>query len=64
MMTRKHYIALAGALRDAMASCAPIGKPDTIFAARVIEYVMDVLKTDNPRFDRDRFVEACGKGAK
>lgn len=49
-MTRKHYIALAGALKDASANynlCVSVGV---------------VCAQDNPRFDMRTFLNACGVG--
>lgn len=54
-MTRKDYILIAKAIKDA--SSAPG------FAARnsfVTHALADALAKDNPRFDRDRFMKACG----
>ena len=62
-MTRKDYCAIAGAIRAAMehddwdvlgSTAIPFGV--TLAADRIAE----VLAANNPRFDRDRFMEACG----
>lgn len=47
-MTRKDYVKIAEALRLA------IGLDDAI------ERIAVVMKEDNPRFDRDRFLRAVG----
>lgn len=47
-MTRKHYEAIAKAIRE---STEPIA---------LVELLMDIFEHDNPRFDRQRFLEACG----
>jgi hypothetical protein len=56
-MTRKDYIALANALKDA--------KPDTFHDpvkiwGIAVANIADVLKADNSNFDRARFLTACG----
>jgi len=51
-MTKKHFIALAREI--AFSNNSPEAKT---FAAMVI---IRVAQGDNPRFDRARFLEACG----
>jgi hypothetical protein len=60
-MTRKDYVAIAGALhRSGMA----VG----IWPKKTAEYAIGLVATDiaatmaadNPRFDRARFLKACG----
>ena len=61
-MTRKHFVAIAKALNVGR---VPRGQTYTAAdvdlmqdeTARAIAYV---LATDNPRFDRERFLKACG----
>ena len=48
MMTRKHFVALAGALSAA----------DTL--PDVLTLVADVLEKENPNFDRVKFLKAAG----
>lgn len=58
-MTRKDYVKLAAAL----ASVRPVGVPNYPKFYRwdlVVAAIGDTLADDNPRFDRARFVEACG----
>jgi hypothetical protein len=57
-MTRKHYVALAGALADAL----PAGAERFDGWCRAVNAIADVLAGDNPRFDRERFVVACCDG--
>jgi hypothetical protein len=67
-MTRKDYVAIAAAIKAARADIT--GKePDehhidmldgTSLSA---EHIAEVLKRDNPRFDRARFFAACGIAA-
>lgn len=47
MMTRKHFIALARALRESEASDL------------TINMVAHACKQDNPNFDRERFIAAA-----
>jgi hypothetical protein len=62
-MTRKDYILIAAALKEAAADIlnkeCPVqdlldGKD---YAA---EHIADALARDNPRFDRERFLKAAG----
>jgi len=54
-MTRKDYELIAKAIR--CASAAPGYAARNSFAAFAIA---DALASDNPRFDRERFLKACG----
>lgn len=58
-MTKKDYIAIAGAIKDARYECER-GQQESI--TRVAERIADVLKSDNPRFDRERFMAATRIG--
>jgi len=49
-MSRKHYRALAQALKESGASIS------------VVRAIANTLKADNPRFDYRRFYEASGVG--
>jgi len=62
-MTRKDYIAIAAALREAS---APVWASQ-IFPTSgeemrqdIIGRIASVLQADNPHFDRARFLAACG----
>jgi len=64
-MTRKDYILIAARLKIAKAdavrsedSRAAVDMCDGIDLAA--EHLADALATDNPRFDRERFLKACG----
>jgi len=61
-MTRKDYVLIAGALRKARERYPT---PANTAHLCVADCIADALVGDNPRFDRDRFVEACmlGEGA-
>ena len=54
MMTRKHYVILAAALKEAREHTYFDGDP---FAAlcQFEDTLIELLKEDNPRFDEDRF---------
>lgn len=55
-MTRKDYVAVAEKIRARAEEYTYV--PDLI-----IEFandIADVFKADNPRFDRGRFLSACG----
>lgn len=51
-MTKKDYVAIAQVLNSAIIGQA---SPE-----RVAEKMAEVFKLDNPRFDRARFLAACG----
>ena len=54
-MTRKDYVLLAAAI--ASADCYDDGE---LIGPAVVQAIADALAQDNPRFDRDRFLTACG----
>jgi hypothetical protein len=58
-MSRKHYNVIAAALNEDRARFDEDGACQfgVDSAARAIA---DVLAADNPRFDRERFLTACG----
>ena len=76
-MTRKDYVALArafAAVRGANAIDAAQVREAVMDGEDVAEYmeaatqhaegaVADTLAADNPRFDRERFLDACRAGA-
>jgi hypothetical protein len=56
-MTRKDYILIAAAIKGARAQFPK----QTLHGSRLVaEYIADALAHDNPRFDRARFLTACG----
>lgn len=62
-MTRKHYQEVADILHDVHLEYSAADSPDPLFhlAMRAIAGRMAVMFTlDNPRFDREKFMEACG----
>lgn len=57
-MTRKHFVALAQAIRDSIIS--------RIEREAVARALVPALRETNPKFDPERFIDACmgvGKGA-
>lgn len=61
MMSRKHYELLAAALREARRDEDFELEPGADGVATIIcRHLADALASDNPRFDRERFLKACG----
>lgn len=64
-MTRKDYVALAGAIRANKAEAPELGDGQEAAWAqhalfcRIAQSVADAC-AENPRFDRNRFLIACG----
>lgn len=60
-MTRKDYELIAKALKTQIEISRTYNEEDGEFAVTNIAFdlVTDLAK-DNPRFDRDRFLKACG----
>lgn len=58
-MTRKDYVMIAETLADLMADFNN-GGDDTISLTLVAVELAETLAKDNPRFDRARFLTACG----
>ena len=60
-MTRKDYVAIAKALdyqRQVQASGPGCGDAQTVIDCAVA--IAHVMMQDNPRFDKARFLKACG----
>lgn len=61
MMTRKHFKAMADGILSAKETTSEIlGSSYCIRLAA--EAIADACQSDNPRFDRARFMTACGFG--
>lgn len=58
-MTRKDYVLIAAAIAESV-----VVYRDNYFAAEAIganaRFLANRLATDNPRFDRNKFLKACG----
>jgi hypothetical protein len=61
-MTRKDYELIAGVFLD-LSSDFCNGGEDTISLSLVASELSKALATENPRFDRARFIKACGVSA-
>ena len=65
-MTRKDYVNFADAIRSHVATLSDvppgmIPHPSIKQSAKgMANIIADVCQKDNPRFDRARFMEACG----
>jgi len=55
-MTRKDYVSLASALRNAI----PASPEANLAWLSAVCAISDALMADNTHFDSDRFLEACG----
>lgn len=66
MVTRAEYIKIADAVKQSRNVIGMFSTDDESTANRLIgvavvaERIADVLADDNPRFNRDRFLDACG----
>ena len=58
-MTRKDYVLIADTLSNLMKDFNNCGG-DSVSLSLVAEELADTLANDNPRFDRARFLDACG----
>jgi hypothetical protein len=58
-MTKKDYELIAGVMARLSADFTNGGE-DTVSLSLVAQELADVLDTTNPRFDRARFLTACG----
>jgi hypothetical protein len=59
-MTRKDYIVIASAVAKAATNADSTGSTVTRSAITCVAYrLADILAADNPRFDLERFLEAC-----
>ena len=56
-MTRKDYVAIASCIKFQYDGQTPAGRDALKLVARDIA---DEMARDNPRFDRARFLKACG----
>ena len=56
-MTKKHYIAIASDLKTTRKN---IHSRDYYIVDAICYALADTFATDNPRFNRTRFLQACG----
>lgn len=62
-MSKKDYVAIAEIVKQAApASGMPVMWQTGCNSAReyISRHLADVMQHDNPRFDRERFLQACG----
>jgi hypothetical protein len=62
-MTRKDYVAIAQCLSDgALINCATQADVamNTATRSKISHQLAQKMAADNPRFDRARFLKACG----
>ncbi len=55
MTSKKIYVQIARAIRDATTS----GIPPTLNKNAVVVTLCDIFQRDNPRFNACKFIEAC-----
>lgn len=60
-MSKKHYQAIAAAIYDTRAKMPERADAGVVLTI-VTNKLLDIMEEDNPRFDRERFVEACETG--
>lgn len=58
-MTKKHFEAIARIIREVKQGVETQGGVDAV--NDITEKLSTFFKQDNPRFDKNRFEEACGK---
>jgi hypothetical protein len=56
-MTKKHFIAIAALFRDERPNDK---RTSELQYDRLLEGIIKIALEDNPRFDRGRFLKACG----
>lgn len=61
-MTKKHYIAIAAAIVDAIQEHRHPDMPGVplLDGELLVNSLCGIFKADNPAFDRSRFEDACG----
>lgn len=59
-MTRKDYIAIAAAIKGPNPAPAAISETWNLCRDLIADRIADVLARDNSRFDRAKFLTACG----
>lgn len=57
-MTRKHFLQIAQAIR--FARDAQVTDHDKALLEGMAHHIATTLRHDNPRFDYDLFIRACG----
>ena len=57
-MTKKHYEAIAEAIADVIRPYDERAVQSLVY--EIIDNLADFFEQDNPKFDRQRFMESCG----
>lgn len=62
MLTHTHYTKIADVIYDAINACREVGDNETVLfiKTRIVEELGDVFELDNPNFDYQCFIMACG----
>jgi hypothetical protein len=58
-MTRKDYVAIANAVADVLKTCE-VDSAESTAVEFLATKLADVCQSDNARFDREKFLTACG----
>ena len=58
-LSRKHFEAIADGIKDLVSSRKELDYSDEPFI-NLIDDMCYMCRKDNPNFDRDKFIEACG----
>lgn len=58
-MTRKDYIAFAKAIKNTLDETGETLDHSPVMQ-KMVQKTADVFVADNPRFDRPKFIQACG----
>jgi hypothetical protein len=61
MFNKRHYEAIAKVIKPHSAKNTVDTVSDDYFVGMVLS-IVDMFESDNPDFDRVRFIEACGLG--
>lgn len=59
VFSQRHYVRIAGVLRDFIATTSDPTQARDIAEADLIDALADLFESDNERFDRRRFRAAC-----
>ena len=59
-MTRKDYVLIAEGFKNAFSAFTELSYSERWGMVKAARSVADTLAADNPRFDRERFLKACG----
>lgn len=59
-MTRKHFDAMAAIVRRRLTECSVLTPADRMRAQHTADAFISLAEWDNPRFNRERFLVACG----